>query len=226
MTARFSALIFDLDGTLADTLPLIYESFNDAFEPVTGKVLTPEEIRGLFGPPDNYVIRAALDPEHHEAAIERYVATYERRHRDLVALFEGMAELLSELHEQGVKLAVVTGKSRNTALMTLDILGVLDRFDVVYAGDDVERQKPDPMALELALTDLAHDDPGSAAMIGDSAADVIAGKGVGVTTIGVLWGSPDHSDLLAAGPDVVCGSIADLRQALGLVDDDSASGAA
>ena len=65
MPLRFSTLIFDLDGTLADTLPLIYESFNDAFEPVTGKQMTPEEIRGLFGPPDNYVIRAALDPEHH-----------------------------------------------------------------------------------------------------------------------------------------------------------------
>lgn len=216
MTLRYSALIFDLDGTLADTLPLIYESFNDAFQPITGNVLTPEEIRGLFGPPDNYVIRNVLDPEHHDAAIERYVATYERRHRDLVELFEGMAGLLGDLHAKGVKLAVVTGKSRNTALMTLDILGVLDRFDVVYAGDDVERQKPDPMALVMALNDLAHDDPASAAMIGDSAADVIAGRGAGVATIGVLWGSPDHTDLIAAGPDVLCGSIADLRVAVGL----------
>jgi len=216
MPLRFSTLIFDLDGPLADTLPLIYESFNDAFEPVTGKQMTPEEIRGLFGPPDNYVIRAALDPEHHQAAIDRYVWTYDRRHRDLVELFEGMDRLLADLHEQGVKLAVVTGKSRNTALMTLDILGVLDRFDVVYAGDDVERQKPDPMALELALRDLAHDDRASAAMIGDSAADVIAGQGAGITTIGVLWGSPDHSELLAAGPDIVCGSVSDLHEALGL----------
>ncbi len=216
MTLRYTALIFDLDGTLADTLPLIYESFNDAFEPITGNVLTPDEIRAMFGPPDNYVIRNVLDPEHHEAAIDRYVDTYARRHRDLVELFAGMAEMLAELHAQGVKLAVVTGKSRNTALMTLEILGVLDRFDVVYAGDDVERQKPDPMALVMALDDLAHADPSSAAMIGDSAADVIAGKGAGVTTIGVLWGSPDHTELLASGPDVVCGSVADLRAALGL----------
>lgn len=216
MALRFSTLIFDLDGTLADTLPLIYESFNDAFEPVTGKLMTPEEIRGLFGPPDNDVIRTVLDPEHHEAAIGRYVETYERRHRELVELFEGMDQLLADLHEQGVKLAVVTGKSRNTALMSLDILGVRDRFDAVYAGDDVERQKPDPMALTLALSDLAHDDPELAAMIGDSAADVIAGKRAGIATIGVLWGSPDHADLLGAGPDIVCGSIADLREALGL----------
>jgi len=157
-----------------------------------------------------------LDPEHHDDAIARYVATYERRHRALVELFDGIADLLADAHAAGIKLAVVTGKSRNTALMTLDILGVLDRFDVVYAGDDVERQKPDPMALKMALDDLAHDDPAHAAMIGDSAADVVAGKGVGVATIGVLWGVPDHSDLLAAGPDVVCETVAELRVAVGL----------
>lgn len=213
---RFETLIFDLDGTLADTLPLIYEAFNDAFEPVTGTLLAPEEIRGLFGPPDNYVIRNVLGPREAPAGIDRYVDTYRRRHHELVELYEGMADLLTDLRDLGVCLAVVTGKSRSTALMTLDLLGVLDRFEVIYAGDDVERQKPDPMALHLALRDLAHDDPATAAMIGDSAADVIAGKAVGVATIGVLWGSPDHADLLAAGPDVVCGTMADLRAALGL----------
>jgi pyrophosphatase PpaX len=216
MTQHYSTLIFDLDGTLADTLPLIYESFNAAVFPITGKPLSPEEIRGLFGPPDNYIIRNMLDPEHHDEAIGRYVATYERRHRDLVELFDGIAELLQDAHAAGRRLAIVTGKSRNTALMTLDILGVLDRFDVVYAGDDVEFQKPDPMALVMALDDLAHDDPAHAVMIGDSAADVIAGKAAGVATIGVLWGAPDHSDLLSAGPDVVCESVAALRSAVGL----------
>jgi pyrophosphatase PpaX len=216
MTSRFTTLIFDLDGTLADTLPLIYEAFNDALAPVLGRTLTPEEIRGLFGPPDNHIIRDLVGPAQQDTAIDRYVSTYERQHRGLVELFEGISELLADAHAQGIRLAVVTGKSRATALMTLEILGVRDWFDVVYAGDDVERQKPDPMALVMALNDLAHDDPASAAMIGDSAADVIAGKGAGMATIGVLWGSPDHSDLLAAGPDVVCRSIEDLRTAVGL----------
>lgn len=216
MTPRFTTLIFDLDGTLADTLPLIYESFNDALRPVLGKELTPEEIRGLFGPPDNYLIRGLVEPQEQDAAIARYVATYERRHHELVELFAGIAELLSDAKTRGIRLAVVTSKSRATALLSLDLLGVLDRFDVVYAGDDVERQKPDPMALTMALDDVAHDDPTHAAMIGDSAADVIAGKGAGVATIGVLWGSPDHADLLDAAPDVVCGSVAELRVVLGL----------
>lgn len=216
MTPRYTTLIFDLDGTLADTLPLIYESFNDALGPVLKRQLAPEEIRGLFGPPDNYLIRNLLDPEQQDAAIERYLATYRRRHQDLVTLFEGMGDLLAEAQSAGSRLAVVTGKSRSTALMTLEMLGILDRFEVVYAGDDVERQKPDPMALKMALDDMAHDDPAHAAMIGDSAADVIAGRAAGMATIGVLWGSPDHTDLLAAGPEAVCATVAELRRELGI----------
>ena len=143
MTPNFCTLIFDLDGTLADTLPLIYEAFNDALGPALGRELTPGEIRALFGPPDNYLIRSLVEPIHQQAAIDRYVATYERRHRDLVELFDGIADLLTDARAAGNRLAVVTGKSRVTALMTLDMLGVLDRFDVIYAGDDVERQKPE-----------------------------------------------------------------------------------
>ena len=216
MTARFTDLIFDLDGTLADTLPLIYEAFNDALEPVTGQPLTPDQVRAMFGPPDNHIIRAVVAPEYQDAAIDRYIATYERRHRELVDLYDGMAGLLTELRAAGGRLAVVTGKSRVTALMTLDMLGVRDRFDAIYAGDDVERQKPDPMAVQMALADLGNTDRSLAVIIGDSAADVVAGKRAGISTIGVLWGSPDHTDLLAAGPDVVCASVADLRVTLGL----------
>lgn len=216
MTLRYSDLIFDLDGTLADTLPLIYESFNDALQPVTGTVLSPSDVRGLFGPPDNHIIRRLVPAEFQQAAIDRYVATYERRHRDLVDLYDGMAELLADLCASGARLAVVTGKSRATALMTLDKLDVLDRFGVIYAGDDVERQKPDPMALCMALSDLGNTDLAQAVMIGDSAADVIAGKRAGIATIGVLWGSPDHTDLLGARPDEICESVPDLRVSLGL----------
>lgn len=216
MRGSYTTLIFDLDGTLADTLPLIYEAFNDALGPELGRSLSPEEIRSLFGPPDNAVIRAVVEPDRQDAAIERYVSTYQERHHELVQLFDGIAELIEEAHAAGMRLAVVTGKSRATALMTLEILGVLDDFDVIYAGDDVDRPKPDPMALQMALDDLAHDEPARAVMIGDSAADVIAGKAAGVSTIGVLWGSPDHDALLGAGPDLVCASIDELRDALGL----------
>lgn len=216
MTPRFQTLIFDLDGTLADTLPLIYEAFDAALTPELGRHLEPSEIRAMFGPPDNQLIRGLVAADRQDDAIARYVETYERRHHDLVQLFEGMADLIADATAANMRLAVVTGKSRMTATMTLEMLGVSDRFPVLYAGDDVERQKPDPMALRLALEELAHEPGSSAAMIGDSAADVLAGKAAGISTIGVLWGSPDHDALLAAGPDIVCRTVGELREAVGL----------
>ncbi|MER3436920.1 MAG: hypothetical protein C4346_04545, partial [Chloroflexota bacterium] len=123
--------------------------------------------------------------------------------------------LLRACRAAGMRLGVVTGKSRQTALITLDLLGVRGEFGVIYAGDDVHRQKPDPEAVLLALRDLDYPPGAPGAFVGDSAADVLAGRAVGLTTIAVMWGSPDHKTLLAARPDVVCRTVAELAEALG-----------
>ncbi len=213
---RYSTIIFDLDGTIADTLSLIYDAFNAAFLPETGRRLEPDEIRAMFGPPDNYILRSRLPAEAAEAAIERYIEVYERDHDRHVTLFDGLRPLLEAVKAQGVSLAVVTGKSRVTALYTLKALGVGDLFEVVYAGDDVERQKPDPEAVHAVLEQLGRGPDRRAVIVGDSAADVQAGKAAGIDTIGVLWGSPDHHELRAAEPDRICATVEELGEALGL----------
>jgi phosphoglycolate phosphatase/pyrophosphatase PpaX len=213
---RYDAAIFDLDGTIADTLPLIYVAFNAALEPVLGRTLEPSEIRAMFGPPDHEILRKVVPPEGAESAIARYLQSYERDHTQLVTVFEGLAALLEDAHQQGIRLGVVTGKSRVTALFTLEQLGIAQCFDAIYAGDDVARHKPDPEAIEAALDKMGVADRERAVMIGDSAADMLAGRAAGIATIGVLWGSPDHQELAAAEPDRLCGNVAELRAALGL----------
>ncbi len=214
--ANFKTVLFDLDGTIADTLPLIYEAFDAALTPALGRRLSDAEVRALFGPPDNAIIRSLVGDDQAQAAIGRYLEVYEREHRRLAGSFPGMPDLLRACRAAGMRLGVVTGKSRQTALLTLNLLGVSDAFEVVYAGDDVRRQKPDPEAVLLALRDLNHPPGAPGAFVGDSAADVIAGRAAGLTTIAVTWGSPDHTLLLAANPDVVCRSITDLATALGI----------
>jgi HAD superfamily hydrolase (TIGR01549 family) len=213
---RFATAIFDLDGTIADTLPLIYTAFNEALEPVLGRTLSPEEIRSKFGPPDNHILRAMLPASDWEAAFKRYVAAYERDHQRLVTAFHGVDEVTRLASAAGMKLGVVTGKSRQTALFTLEAIGLLPAYGAVYAGDDVERQKPDPEAVIKILADLDHDPASSGVFIGDSAADVLAGRAAGLTTIAVTWGSPDHEELFASNPDVVVHNTNELREALGL----------
>ena len=91
-------------------------------------------------------------------------------------------------------------------------------------GDDVERQKPDPEAVIKILHDLGHDPATPGAFVGDSAADVEAGRAAGLITIAVTWGSPDHDQLHAARPDSVVGTGDELLTALGLNDSEETSG--
>jgi phosphoglycolate phosphatase/pyrophosphatase PpaX len=206
--------LFDLDGTIADTLPLIYEAFDAAFVPALGRSFTPGEIRTMFGPPDHEIIRRRVPAHLAEAAIERYNRHYSDRHSALVSIFPELAELIRDCAEAGVSLGVITGKSRATALVTLDQLGLLGYFPVIYAGDDVERQKPAPDALILALADLGASPGDRIVMIGDSAADVLAGREAGARTIAVRWGSPDYDELEASEPDVIVASVSELSSLL------------
>jgi HAD superfamily hydrolase (TIGR01509 family) len=210
----FDIALFDLDGTLADTLPLIYEAFDAAFIPALGFGFSPAEIRAMFGPPDHQIIRGKVDGPRADDAIKRFNAHYRDRHDDLVSAFPGIAHAIAACSAAGIKLAVITGKSRLTALITLERLGLRDSFRVIYAGDDVERQKPDPEALFRALQDVAALSADRAVMIGDSAADVIAGKAAGIATIGVTWGSPDHQELEASRPDHIVTSVEELESLL------------
>lgn len=209
-------VIFDLDGTLGDTLPLIYRAFNAALEPEYGRTLSEAEIRTLFGPPDNHILRRLLPGPAGDAAFQRYLDVYVRDHAELAHAFDGIKDLVLRAKTAGYRIGVVTGKSRQTALYSLEAFGLLDAFSTVYGGDDVEKQKPDPEAVVNILRDLGHQpgDPGF--FVGDSAADVIAGRAAGLRTVAVTWGSPDHDELFASHPDIVVDTMDELAEALGL----------
>lgn len=168
----------------------------------------------MFGPPDHEIIRRQVPPELAGEAIERYNRHYVERHAALVSVFPELDTLLKACVEAGIRLGLITGKSRATAMMTLEKLGLLDSFKVIYAGDDVERQKPAPDALLLALNDLGATADDRVVMIGDSGADVIAGREAGVRTIAVRWGNPDHDELESSRPDDIVSSVAELSSLL------------
>jgi HAD superfamily hydrolase (TIGR01509 family) len=208
--------IFDFDGTIADTLPLIYEAFDAALRPVLGRRLSDREVRDLFGPPDNYIIRAVAKDHDADAAFQRYVELYEREHERLVSVFPGLAEVLHTAKRKGMRIGVVTGKSRQTAIYSLEALGLLPDIDCIYAGDDVTHQKPDPEAVIKILADLGHQPGELGVFVGDSAADVHAGRAAGLRTIGVTWGNPDLQHMLDADPDATVDDAAGLARELGI----------
>lgn len=214
--SRFQTVVFDFDGTIANTLPLIYRTFNAVLEPRIGKTITDAELRSHFGPPDQVILGRYVGEAAQQSAFDEYISLYERDHNEYVYLFDGMVDLLRDLKQQGVRIGIMTGKSRVSANISLRELGIAELIEVLVAGDDVTMPKPHPEGVIAALAQLGHPDHESGAMIGDSAADIYAGRDSGVFTIGVTWGVPEHDDLIAAHPDVLCETVAQLRVELGI----------
>lgn len=184
------AVIFDFDGTLANTLPICYYAFQKVFKEFDNKELTSEEIKAMFGPSETGIIKENLTNLDKETAIELYYEKYLENHSNLVKHNEEIEKLINYLRNKGIKLGIVTGKARRSLDISLKKLEMDHYFDVIITGDDVMNPKPHPEGVIKALSILGVEN-NEAVFIGDSDADIQAGKEANVYTIGVRW-LPDY----------------------------------
>ena len=207
-------VLFDLDGTVIDTGPLIAESFRHAVHTVLGEPIDDEEMLAYVGGWSLREQMFRLSPDRCEELVEAYRAYNEPRHSGL-EFCAGMQELLLELHAGGVRLGLVTAKRRSTVEIAFGHLpGLEGVFDVIVTSEDTELHKPNPEPLLLALRKL-ETTPAGAAYVGDSPFDVEAAKAAGLRAVAVTWGGI-HSEerLLAVGPDAIVATPTELVAAL------------
>lgn len=180
------AIIFDFDGTIADTLPVCFYAFQAVFKEFDKIEVNSDEIKAMFGPSETGIIRENLMDSNHEKAIELYYEKYGEKHRELVLDNEEITDLLLLLKRKGYKLGIVTGKASRSLRISLECLNMNDLFDVIITGDDVDIPKPHPEGVNKALEQLNIKNT-EAVFLGDSNADILAGKQANVHTIGVQW---------------------------------------
>jgi pyrophosphatase PpaX len=211
---RWPVVLFDLDGTLADTIGLIVASYNHAFRTVLGEERDEAEIRAWIGRPllESF---AAVSPEHAVELDEVYRAWNLAQTESLLREYAGVRDLVTDLVEADVQVGVVTSKRRQTALMALRGVGLEGRLPLLATLEDTERHKPLPDPLLHAVAVLGVEPP-SCVYVGDAVVDVEAARAAGLGAIAVTWGAGLASDLDAAAPDALAHSVGDLRRALGL----------
>jgi pyrophosphatase PpaX len=210
---RFDAVIFDLDGTLADTFPTVLRIFNRVMREQTGREWTLEELLPYFGPPETIILRNLFPEEEiHQPLIESFFRQSAADGAE-IRPFPGIDRLVRRLGETGIPLAVYSGASTHSARLRVGHAGLLDHFAVVLGGDQVENYKPHPEGL-LKLLDQFQVAPESAVFIGDMVADITAGRGAGTKTIAVTWGAATAAELRAARPDFVIDAPAELENLL------------
>jgi pyrophosphatase PpaX len=209
---RWTTAVFDLDGTLADTIDLIVESYQHAFRTVLGRDEDPTVIRSWIGRP---LINAFRDhsPEHADELYATYLQWNADNTERLIRGYDGVREVLADLRAAGVRVGVATSKRRESAQQAMDILGLSEHVEDLVAMEDTERHKPDPTPILLCLEHLGRGS-NDAVYVGDAVVDVLAGKAAGVDTLAVTWGAGTTEALHGVRPTVVAHDAGALREAL------------
>jgi pyrophosphatase PpaX len=213
---RYAAVLFDLDGTLIDSIGLIVESFHHTFATFG---LPPESdatwLRGIGTPLRGVLASHARDEAMLDAMLATYRAHNVENHDARVRAYPGVVAAVRALLEAGTRLAVVTSKNRPGTLRGLRAAGLDGAIETLVCVEDVERPKPHRDPVDRALK-LLGADRGATLFVGDSLHDLDAGRAAEVSTGAALWGPFDRAHLAPGVPSHWLSSPDDvLRLALG-----------
>jgi pyrophosphatase PpaX len=204
------AVLFDLDGTLIDSIELILNSARYAFDKLGRECPSDSEwLSGIGIPLFTMFGRYARDQADCASLIAAYREYQYANHDRLVRCYAGVANAVMSLSSQGYELAIVTSKSEALALRGLAHVGLARFMDTIVGCDATSRHKPDPEPVRIALHRLACA-PDDAVFIGDSVHDIHAGNAAGVATVAATWGASNRAELEISTPTAFLDSIAGL----------------
>ena len=185
---HLKCIVFDMDGTLAETNQLIYDSFNYIAQKYAGRRYTVPEIIAMFGPPEEDALLNIVAPEQIDDVMKDYLSFYRKHHNQLARIYPGIENILSSIKEHGRMLALFTGKGTPTATITMQEFHIEKHFDYVVTGNDVVKYKPSSEGLFKIMKHFSLQ-PDEMLMVGDSVSDVKAAHEAGVKIAAVVWDS-------------------------------------
>ncbi len=180
-TSQTDAVVFDLDGTLVDSLPLVLQAITHAIEPFGPMRPTMEIFARLGGPPERFMPGLLNDPRDTPAALARMEKFHHENHH-MILPFAGVNGVLEKLRNRDVSLAIWTGRDRETTDWLLEHHDLTRYFETVVCGDDLPTHKPDPQGLREILRRLDLQAK-NALFVGDADVDVLGGFACQVDTV-------------------------------------------
>ena len=207
------AVVFDLDGTLMDTLYDLYVAVNRALEYGGMKSVDMEKVRLSVGNGVQMLVRRCMPPDGEQkfaSVMERFNYEYACCKDDHTSPYAGAKTTMQKLKQSGIKIAVVSNKTESAvkALCKENFAGL---YDVAVGDNGVRRLKPSPEPVEYALSVLRADKSRSF-YVGDQEVDVLTAKNSGLKLIGAGWGFRGRAALEAAGAPVVCDDFDELYE--------------
>lgn len=207
---EIKAVIFDLDGTIGDTLPLCIKAFRQSIEPLIGRPVSDTEIIATFGPSEEGTIMA-LAPNHYHKGIIDYLKHYELYHEMCPEPFRGIVELLQTLKEKGVRIAMVTGKGKHSTEISLKQFRLENYFEFIETGMPSGPRKPE--GIQLVLDHFSELTKEEIIYVGDAPSDITASRKVGIPVIAAAWAeTTEAEELKKLQPDEIFYAISDFAK--------------
>lgn len=199
---------FDFDGTIADTIPMCIEAFKKAVSPYAGHELTKQEILQTFGLNETGMVKVAVK-DHWELALQDFYFYYEEMHAGCIEPFPQIGDLIEDLKEKNIIVALITGKGQKSCDISLKKLGLENCFSEVMVGGETRNNKAESISMLLKKYAVRKDE---FYYVGDALSDATACRKVGVTCLSAAWSdSADTKKLREINPDFIFSNISGLR---------------
>ncbi len=192
--SKINTIIFDFDGTIADTNRLIIDSWHAVYRAYTGKDGDEDYILSTFGEPLYHSMAKAFPDKDLEETVSIYRNYQKEIFNDEISIFPGMDELIRNLKAHEFKLGIVTSRLKASTLQGLKVFGLDDIVDEIVTVEDTDKHKPDPEPAVICLERLGAN-PDEAIMVGDSLFDMGCGKNAGMKTVMVGWSAAANGTL-------------------------------
>lgn len=202
------AVIFDLDGTLSDSIQSIKKCGDEAIEPFGYGPFSTKEYQYFVGDGARKLVQRMLvasgDTEcnHFQEAYERYIEIFRKGCMYQVKPYDGIVELLTSLKEKGIAIAVLSNKPHLETIRVIELLFGKDYFNVIQGQKEGVAMKPSPEGVYQILEQLKLD-VSEILYVGDTATDMKTGKSAGAFTVGALWGFRTREELEENHADVI-----------------------
>lgn len=211
---RIKLVAFDLDGTIADTLPLCIKAFRMAVQPYISQTVSEDDIIKTFGLNEEGMIRKVIKNEYWKQALQDFYPIYMKLHRFMCPQpFKGIRELIIQLRQKNVIVALVTGKGAKSCKITLQQFKMESDFDRIMTGNAERNTKHEALN---ELLNVYHLSPAEIVYVGDTVSDIMQCKIVNVECLSATWSveNSTNEDLERYNPDKVFNSIEKLSEYL------------
>ena len=213
---KIDIILYDLDGTIQDSVPLIVESFQKAYEIVLGECTrSVADLKSYIGRP----LRDSFERHDKDTAdklVEAYLEYNMKRMKEgAVSLFPGITEGLEKVREAGFRQGIVTAKRKSSAMVTIDQLDIAKYFDVMVFGEDTARSKPHGDPLIEGARRFGTEDMSRVLYVGDAASDLLSARDAGASFALVDWTMMPKDEIGKLGPDCVLSSLGEIPCIIG-----------